>query len=73
MSRRRWVQARLNYREPGITEREPDALDNLIEREPKSPMIARPAADDCKPLHLAFPIWSYLSCYPARFMHGAGE
>jgi hypothetical protein len=34
------------------TEREPDALDNLTEREPKSPMIARPSADDCKPLQI---------------------
>jgi hypothetical protein len=34
------------------TEREPDGPDNLTEREPKSPMIASPAADKCKPLHL---------------------
>jgi hypothetical protein len=46
------VQVRLNYREPGITEREPDAPDNLIEREPKSPMIASPAADNLKPLQV---------------------
>jgi hypothetical protein len=36
-----------NVQEP--TEREPDAPDNLTEREPKSPMIASPGADDCKP------------------------
>jgi hypothetical protein len=46
------LQVRLNYREPGITEREPDALDNLTEREPKSPMIASPAADNLKPLQV---------------------
>jgi hypothetical protein len=46
------VQVRLNYREPGITKREPDTPDNLIEREPKSAMIASPAADNLKPLHL---------------------
>ena len=46
------MQVRLNYREPGITEREPDARDSLTEREPKSPMIASQAADDCKPLHV---------------------
>jgi hypothetical protein len=40
-------------REPGITEREPDAPDNLTEREPKSPMIASPAADNCKRLQIA--------------------
>jgi predicted ferric reductase len=46
------VQVRLTYREPGITEREPDGPDNLTEREPKSPMIASPATDDCKPLQI---------------------
>jgi hypothetical protein len=46
------VQVRLNYREPRITEPEPDGPDNLTEREPKFAMIASPAADDCKPLHL---------------------
>ena len=46
------MQVRLNYREPRITEPEPDGPDNLTEREPKSPMIASPAADDCKPLQL---------------------
>jgi hypothetical protein len=40
-------------REPGITEREPDAPDNLTEREPKSPMIASPAAHNCKRLQIA--------------------
>jgi hypothetical protein len=39
--------------EPGITEREPDTLDNLADREPKFAMIASPAADNLKPLHLA--------------------
>jgi hypothetical protein len=34
------------------TEREPDAPDNLTERELKSPMIASPAADNLKPLHV---------------------
>jgi hypothetical protein len=37
------------YREPEITEREPDACDGLSEREPKLPMIASPAVDKCKP------------------------
>ena len=46
------MQVRLNYREPGITEREPAAPDNLTEREPKSAIIARRSADDCEPLHL---------------------
>ncbi len=46
------MQAYLTYREPGITEREPAALDNLAEHEPKSPMIASPAADNLKPLHV---------------------
>jgi hypothetical protein len=32
-------------------EREPDAPDGLAEREPKSPMIARPAAGDREPLY----------------------
>jgi hypothetical protein len=45
------VQARRNYRAPGIIEREPDAPDSLTEPEPKSPMIARPAADDREPLY----------------------
>jgi hypothetical protein len=35
------LQVRRNYREPGITE-----------REPKSPTIASPGADDCKPQHV---------------------
>jgi hypothetical protein len=47
------LQARLNYCEPGITEREPAALDNLAEHEPKSPMIASPAVDNLKPLQLS--------------------
>lgn len=34
------------------TEPEPDAPDNLTRREPKSPMIPRPAADDCEPLQI---------------------
>jgi hypothetical protein len=34
-------------------EPEPEASDNLTEREPKSPMIASPATDDCKPLHVS--------------------
>jgi len=46
------VQVRLNYREPRITKPEPDVPDNLTEREPKSAMIASPAADNLKPLHL---------------------
>jgi hypothetical protein len=46
------VQVRLNYREPGITECEPAGLDNLTEREPNLPMIARPTADKCKPLQV---------------------
>ena len=33
-------------------EREPDAPDNLTEREPKSAMIASPGTDDCEPQHL---------------------
>ena len=41
-----------NYREPRIIEPEPAAPDNLTEREPKSPMIASPASDDCTPLHV---------------------
>jgi len=53
------LQARLNYCEPGITEREPAALDNLAEHEPKSPMIASPAADNLKPLHLVAEIVSH--------------
>ena len=44
------MQVRLNYREPRIIEREPDAPDNLTEREPKSAMIASRAADNLKPL-----------------------
>jgi hypothetical protein len=52
VSWRRSVQVRLNYSEPGITECEPAALDDLTKREPKLPMIARPTADKCKPLHL---------------------
>ena len=46
------MQVRLNYREPRIIEREPDAPDNLTQREPKSAMIASPAADNLKPLHV---------------------
>lgn len=46
------MQVRLTYCEPRITEREPDAPDNLTEREPKFAMIASPAADDCKPLQV---------------------
>ena len=48
------MQARLIYREPGITEREPEAPDNLTEREPKFAMIASRSADNCKPLQLGF-------------------
>jgi hypothetical protein len=47
------VQVRLNHCEPGITQREPDADDNLTEREPKSALIASRSADDCKPLQVA--------------------
>ena len=47
------MQVRLNYREPRITEPEPDAPDNLTQREPKSAMIASPAADNLKPLQVA--------------------
>jgi hypothetical protein len=36
------VQVRLNYREPGITECEPAAPDNLTEREPKSSIFGTP-------------------------------
>ena len=36
----------------GITERDPDAPDSLSARGPKSPMIARPAGDNLKPLHV---------------------
>jgi SRSO17 transposase len=46
------VQVRLNYREPRITEREPGAPDSLIQRAPKSPMIASRRADKCKPLQV---------------------
>jgi len=46
------VQVRLNYREPRITKPEPDVPDNLTQCEPKSPMIASPAADNLKPLQL---------------------
>jgi hypothetical protein len=53
------VQVRLNYREPGITEREPGARDNLIEREPNSAMIASPAADNLKPLQLCDVLLSF--------------
>ena len=47
------MQVRLTEREPRITEPEPDAPDNLTQREPKSAMIASPAADNLKPLHLS--------------------
>jgi hypothetical protein len=46
------VQVRFNYREPRIIEREPDAPDNLTEREPKLSMIASRAADNLKPLQV---------------------
>jgi len=46
------VQVRLNYREPRITKPEPDVPDNLTQCEPKSPMIASPAADNLKPLQV---------------------
>jgi hypothetical protein len=39
--------------EPGIIEREPDALDNLTDREPESPMIASLGADDRELLRLS--------------------
>ena len=42
-----------NYREPRITKPEPDVPDNLTQREPKSAMIASPAADNLKPLQVA--------------------
>ena len=32
------------------TERELDGPDSLTQHDPKSPMIASPAADNCKPL-----------------------
>ena len=54
------MQVRLNYREPRITEPEPDAPDSLTEREPKSLMIASPASDDCKPLQLGDPLASLI-------------
>jgi hypothetical protein len=44
------VHVRLTYRKPGITEREPAVPDSLSKREPKSPMIARPATDKYEPL-----------------------
>ena len=47
------MQVRLNYREPRITKPEPDAPDNLTQREPKSAMIASPAADNLKPLQVS--------------------
>ena len=47
------MQVRLNYREPRITKPEPDVPDNLTQREPKSAMIASPAADNLKPLQVA--------------------
>ena len=46
------MQVRLNYREPRITKPEPDVPDNLTQREPKSAMIASPAADNLKPLQV---------------------
>ena len=46
------MQVRLNYREPRITKPEPDVPDNLTQREPKSAMIASPAADNLKPLQI---------------------
>ena len=59
------MQVRLTYREPRIIEREPDAPDNLTQREPKSAMIASPAADNLKPLHL--------SCDQLSSEHGHGS
>ena len=59
------MQVRLTYREPRITEREPDAPDSLTEREPKFAMIASPAADKCKPLQLGPPP-PVFECYPGR-------
>ena len=46
------MQVRLTEHEPRITEPEPDAPDNLTQCEPKSPMIASPAADNLKPLQV---------------------
>src|ERR1700730_1995721 len=50
-------------------------LDQICRRNPRKghPRAKRPRTSPCreptvKSTTLAFPIWSYLSCYPARFM-----
>jgi hypothetical protein len=50
---------------PRITQRVPAAPDSLTEREPESPMIARPHADECKPLRVR----SELGCHSVSLAH----